>query len=202
MPQLSLDCIHQNVLLPTSCFLVPSYWKTRPFSHLAHVVWFSCLKWFKIKWVQTIHLHGVSSCIYTNRHGSHVSIFSKTSESKDPSTWSFFMCFIPIWLKWQCHKYVVPLQKNALPWWYMFVTVGRVFCHACTSMTNLWQNQDSHTCAVVEVFHDITKIIITKVSTSMTINRVSQKCFRQGWLTRGIHHNGMPLSYRVRFWIR
>ena len=96
----------------------------------------------------------------------------------------------------------ISLQKNTLPWWYVFVTVGRVFCHACTSMTNLWQNQDSHTCAVIEVFHDITKIIITEVSTSMTINRASQKCFRQGWPTRGIHHNGTPLSYRVGFWIR
>ena len=38
------------------------------------------------------------------------------------------------------------------------------FCHACTSMMILWQNQDSHTCAVIEVFHDITKIIITEVS--------------------------------------
>ena len=27
MPQHSLDCTHQNVLLPTSCYLVPSYWK-------------------------------------------------------------------------------------------------------------------------------------------------------------------------------
>ena len=77
MPQHSLDCTHQNVLLPTSCYLVPFYWKTRLFSHLAHVVWFAYLKWFKIKWVQTVHLHGVSSCIYTNRHGSHVSNFSK-----------------------------------------------------------------------------------------------------------------------------
>ena len=77
-----------------------------------------------------------------------------------------------------------------------------LFCHACTSMTILWQNQDSHTCAVIEVFHDITKIIITEVSTSMTINRASEKCFRQGWPTRGIHRNGMPLSYRVRVWIR
>ena len=51
--------------------------ETEAFSHLAHVVWFACLKWFKIKWVQTVHLHGVSSCIYTNRHGSHVSNFSK-----------------------------------------------------------------------------------------------------------------------------
>ena len=97
-----IKCITSNKLL--SCFILL---KTRPFSHFAHVVWFACLKWFKIKWVQTIHLHGVSSCIYTNRHGSHVSIFSKTSESKYPSTWSFFMRFIPIWLKWQCHKYVV-----------------------------------------------------------------------------------------------
>ena len=98
--------------------------------------------------------------------------------------------------------HLISPQKNTLPWWYVFVTVGRVFCHACTSMTNLWQNQDSHTCAVVEVFHDITKIIITEVSTSMTINRASQKCFRQGWPTRGIHRNGTPLSYRVGFWIR
>ena len=96
------------------------------------------------------------------------------------------------------------LQKNTIPWWYVFVTVGRVFCHACTSMTNLWQNQDSHTCAVVEVFHDITKIIITKVSTSMTINHASQKCFRQGWPTRGIHRNGTPLVHpngSVRPWL-
>ena len=91
------------------------------------------------------------------------------------------------------------LQKNTLPWWYVFVTVGRVFCHACTSMTILWQNQDSHTCAVVEVFHNFTKIIITEVCTSMTINRASQKCFRQGWPTCGIHRNGTPLSYRSGF---
>ena len=32
---------------------------------------------------------------------------------------------------------------------------------------------DSLTCAVVDVFHDITKIIITEVSTSMTINHAS-----------------------------
>ena len=91
--------------------------------------------------------------------------------------------------------------KNTLPWWYVFVTVGHVFWHACTSITILWQNQDSHTYAIVEVFHDITKIIITEVSTSMTTNHASQKCFRQGWPTRGIHRNGMSLTYRVRFWI-
>ena len=94
------------------------------------------------------------------------------------------------------------LQKNTLPWWYVFVTVGHVFCHACTSMTNLWQNQDSHTCAIVEVLHDITKIIIMEVFISMTINAASWKCFCQGWPTRGIHRNGSPLSYWVRFWIR
>ena len=64
-------------------------------------------------------------------------------------------------------------KKNTLPWWYVRVTVGRVFCHACTSTTILWQNQDSHTCVVVEVFHGITKIIIMEVSTSMTIHRAS-----------------------------
>ena len=72
-----IKCITSNKLLSCSILL-----KMRPFSHLAHVVWFACLKWFKIKWVQTIHLYGVSSCIYTNRHGSHVSIFSKRVSPK------------------------------------------------------------------------------------------------------------------------
>ena len=93
-------------------------------------------------------------------------------------------------------------NKNTLSWWYMFVIVGHDFSHAFTSMTILWQNQDSHTCVVIEVFHDSTKIIITEVFTSMTINDVSWKCFRQGWPTRGIHHNGSPLSYRIPVWIR
>ena len=66
------QCITSNKLLSCSISL-----KTRHFSHLAHVAWFACLKWFKTKWVQTIHLYGVSSCICTTRHGSHVSIFSK-----------------------------------------------------------------------------------------------------------------------------
>ena len=70
--------------------------------------------------------------------------------------------------------------KNTLPWWYVFVIVGHVFCHACTSMTILWQNQDSHTCAIVEVFHDNTKIIIMELFTSMTINDASWKCFVKG----------------------
>jgi len=61
-------------------------------------------------------------------------------------------------------------------------------------MMILWQNQDSHTCADVEVFHDITNIIIMEVSTSMMINRASQKCFHQGLQTRGIHRNGSPLT--------
>ena len=54
-----IKCITSNKLLSCSILL-----KTRPFSHLAHVVWFACLKWFKIKWVQTIHLHGASSRTY------------------------------------------------------------------------------------------------------------------------------------------
>ena len=97
--------------------------------------------------------------------------------------------------------FVWPLQKKYTSVMIRVCHSRSLFCHACTSMTNLWQNQDSHTCAVVEVFHDITKIFITEVSTSMTINRASQKCFRQGWPTRGIHRNGTPLSYRVGFWI-
>ena len=70
-------CITSNKLLSCSILL-----RTRTFSHLAHVVWFACLKWFKIKWVQMVHLHGVSSCIYTNRHGSHVSNSSKRVSPK------------------------------------------------------------------------------------------------------------------------
>ena len=104
-------CITSNKLLSCSILL-----KMRLFSHLAHMVWFACLKWSKIKWVQTIHLHGVSSCVYTNRHGSRVSNFSKTSKSKDPSTRSFFMHFIPIWLKWQCHKQVVLSLLSYIFW--------------------------------------------------------------------------------------
>ena len=42
-----IKCITSNKLLSCSILL-----KTRPFSHLAHVVWFACLKWFKIRWVQ------------------------------------------------------------------------------------------------------------------------------------------------------
>jgi hypothetical protein len=106
-----------------------------------------------------------------------------------------------VWV-YASHKPELLTTSMMVPWWYVFVTVGHVFCQACTSMTILWQNQDSHTCAVVEVFHDNIKIIITEVSTSMTINGASWKCFRQGWPTRGTHRNGSPLCYRVRFWIR
>ena len=41
------------------------------------------------------------------------------------------------WLLRACSKNrsylrIKTLQKKTLPWWYMFVTVGRVFCHAGT----------------------------------------------------------------------
>ena len=107
MPQHSLDCTHQNVLLPTSCSLVPSYWK-RGFSVILPM-------WYDL------HVSSDSKSSESKRSicmeflHAYIPIdmvrmsqsFQKTSESKDPSTWSFFMRFIPIWLKWQCHKYVV-----------------------------------------------------------------------------------------------
>ena len=61
-----------------------------------------------------------------------------------------------------------------------------IFCSAyqCERVERLggteMQNHDSHTYDVVEVFHNITKIITTELSTSTMINRASWKCFRQG----------------------
>ena len=75
--QHSSNCTHQYVWFPTSHLSVPLYRKTG------------------------------GLVIFPIRHGSHVSSDSKSSDSKSPTTWSFFMRFTPIWLKQQCHKYVV-----------------------------------------------------------------------------------------------
>ena len=129
-------------------------WNTSTIAH----VW---LSWFCHKIVMDVHARQKMWPTVTNTY-HHGSVFF-CSLIGDPDA---------------CPK---PLTtKNTLPWWYMFVTVGHVFCHACTSMTILWQNQDSHTCAVVEVFHDITKIIITEVSTSMMINARHRSAFVKG----------------------
>ena len=66
MPQHSLDCTHQNVLLPTSCFLVPSYWK-RGLSVILPM-------WYDL----------------------HVSSDSKSSESKRSICMEFLHAYIPI----------------------------------------------------------------------------------------------------------
>ena len=66
MPQHSLDCTHQNVLLPTSCYLVPSYWK-RGFSVILPM-------WYDL----------------------HVSSDSKSSESKRSICMEFLHAYIPI----------------------------------------------------------------------------------------------------------
>ena len=66
MPQHSLDCIHQNVLLPTSCSLVPSYWK-RGLSVILPM-------WYDL----------------------HVSSDSKSSESKRSICMEFLHAYIPI----------------------------------------------------------------------------------------------------------
>ena len=66
MPQHSLDCTHQNVLHPTSCSLVPSYWK-RGFSVILPM-------WYDL----------------------HVSSDSKSSESKRSICMEFLHAHIPI----------------------------------------------------------------------------------------------------------
>lgn len=92
MPQHSLDCTHQNVLLPTSCFLVPSYWKRGlsvilPMWYDLHISSDSkssefkrsiCMEFlhayipidmvrmsqfFQKRLSPKIHLHGASSCV-------------------------------------------------------------------------------------------------------------------------------------------
>ena len=66
MPQHSLDCIHQNVLLPISCSLVPSYWK-RGLSVILPM-------WYDL----------------------HVSSDSKSSESKRSICMEFLHAYTPI----------------------------------------------------------------------------------------------------------
>ena len=66
MPQHSLDYTHQNVLLPTSCYLVPSYWK-RGLSVILPM-------WYDL----------------------HVSSDSKSSESKRSICMEFLHAYIPI----------------------------------------------------------------------------------------------------------
>ena len=66
MPQHSLDCIHQNVLLPISCSLVPSYWK-RALTVILPM-------WYDL----------------------HVSSDSKSSESKRSICMEFLHAYIPI----------------------------------------------------------------------------------------------------------
>ena len=66
MPHHSLDCTHQNVLLPTSCYLVPSYWK-RGFSVILPM-------WYDL----------------------HISSDSKSSESKRSICMEFLHAYIPI----------------------------------------------------------------------------------------------------------
>ena len=66
MPQHSLDCVHQNVLLPISCSLVPSYWK-RGLSVILPM-------WYDL----------------------HVSSDSKSSESKRSICMEFLHAYIPI----------------------------------------------------------------------------------------------------------
>ena len=75
MPQHSLDCIHQNVLLPISCSLVPSYWK-RGLSVILPM-------WYDL----------------------HVSSDSKSSESKRSICMEFLHAYIPIDMVRMSHSF-------------------------------------------------------------------------------------------------
>ena len=113
MPQHSLDCTHQNVLLPTSCFLVPSYWKRGlsvilPMWYDLHVSSDSksseskrsiCMEFlhaykpidmvrmsqsFQKRLSPKIHLHGASSCV----------LYQYDSNGSATSMWYYHYYFI------------------------------------------------------------------------------------------------------------
>ena len=113
MPQHSLDCIHQNVLLPTSCSLVPSYWKRDltvilPMWYDLHVSSDSksseskrsiCMEFlhahipidmvrmsqsFQKRVSPKIHLHGASSCV----------LYQYDSNGSATSMWNYHYYFI------------------------------------------------------------------------------------------------------------
>ena len=120
MPQHSLDCIHQNVLLPTSCSLVPSYWK-RGLSVILPM-------WYDL----------------------HVSSDSKSSESKRSICMEFLHAYIPIdmvrmsqsFQKWvspkihqhgasSCVLYQYDSNGSATSMWYYhyyFISFGTNMC--------------------------------------------------------------------------
>ena len=120
MPQHSLDCTHQNVLLPTSCSLVPSYWK-RGLSVILPM-------WYDL----------------------HVSSDSKSSESKRSICMEFLHAYIPIdmvrmsqsFQKWvspkihhhgasSCVLYQYDSNGSATSMWYYhyyFISFGTNMC--------------------------------------------------------------------------
>ena len=113
MPQHSLDCIHQNVLLPISCSLVSSYWKRGlsvilPMWYDLHVSSDSksseskrsiCMDFLHAyilidmvrmsqsfqKWVSPkIHQHGASSCV----------LYQYDSSGSATSMWYYHYYFV------------------------------------------------------------------------------------------------------------
>ena len=113
MPQHSLDCTHQNVLLPTSCSFVPSHWKRGlsvilPMWYDLHVSSDSksseskrsiCMEFlhayipidmvrmsqsFQKRLSQKIHLHGASSCV----------LYQYDSNGSATSMWYYHYYFI------------------------------------------------------------------------------------------------------------
>ena len=113
MPQHSLDCIHQNVLLPISCSLVPSYRKRGlsvilPMWYDLHVSSDSksseskrsiCMEFlhayipidmvrmsqsFQKRLSPKIHLHGASSCV----------LYQYDSNGSATSMWNYHYYFI------------------------------------------------------------------------------------------------------------
>jgi uncharacterized circularly permuted ATP-grasp superfamily protein len=71
---------------------------------------------------------------------------------------------------------VIPRTIEANEW----ARIERGLVQRLTALNRFIDDLYRHTCAVIEVFHDNTEIIITEVTISMMINGASWKCFRQG----------------------
>ena len=146
MPQHSLDCTHQNVLLPTSCYLVPSYWK-RGFSVILPM-------WYDL----------------------HISSDSKSSESKRSICMEFLYAYTPIdmvrmsqtFQKWvspkihqhgasSCILYRYDLRGSATNRWYYHYYL---LAWTCVSLRSRFQWTIHFRCKTIEGIIQINRVTI------------------------------------------
>ena len=118
MPQHSLECIHQNVLLPISCSLVPSYWKRglsviMPMWYDLHVSSDSKSSESKRSiCMEFLHAYIPIDMVRMSQY------FSKTSESKDPSNMELSSCVL----------YQYDSSASATSMWYYLISFGMNMC--------------------------------------------------------------------------